>query len=145
MAAGEAGGITQHIGAYHVTTPRGVITFLDTPGHAAFTSMRAGAKATDIVILVVAADDGVMPTAEAIHHARAAGVPLIVAIETKWDKASAIHICVLDELSVKEVVPEEWGGDTQIVKNSLLIQGIDALLEAIQNQAELLRNERRLS
>ena len=140
VASGEAGGITQHIGAYHVTTPRGVITFLDTPGHAAFTSMRArGAKATDIVVLVVAADDGVMPqTVEAIDHARAAGVPIIVAIN-KMDKESADPDRVLNELTVKQVVPEEWGGDTPIAKVSAHSgQGIDELLEIILIQAELL-------
>lgn len=140
VATGEAGGITQHIGAYHVETPRGMITFMDTPGHAAFTAMRArGAKATDIVILVVAADDGVMPqTEEAINHARASGVPLIVAIN-KMDKESADVDRVLSELSAKQVVAEDWGGDTQVVKVSAHTgQGVDELLEAILIQAEFL-------
>lgn len=143
VASGEAGGITQHIGAYHVTTDRGVITFLDTPGHAAFSAMRSrGAKATDIVVLVVAADDGMMPqTEEAIDHARAAGVPLIVAIN-KMDKDSADPDRVLNELTVKEVVGEEWGGDTPIAKVSAKTgQGIDDLLELISIQAELMELE----
>lgn len=143
VASGEAGGITQHIGAYHVTTDQGVITFLDTPGHAAFTAMRSrGAKATDIVVLVVAADDGMMPqTAEAIDHARAAGTPIIVAIN-KMDKDSADPDRVLNELTTKEVVPEEWGGDTPVVKVSALTgQGIDELLEVIHLQAEVMELE----
>ena len=140
VAAGEAGGITQHIGAYHVTTDKGMITFLDTPGHAAFTAMRSrGAKSTDIVVLVVAADDGVMPqTAEAIDHARAAGTPIIVAIN-KMDKESADPDRVLNELTVKEIVPEQWGGDVPVAMVSAHTgQGIDELLDIISIQAELL-------
>lgn len=140
VAAGEAGGITQHIGAYHVKTEKGIITFLDTPGHAAFTAMRSrGAKATDIVVLVVAADDGVMPqTAEAIDHARAAGTPIIVAIN-KMDKESADPDRVLNELTAKSIVPEQWGGDVPVAMVSAHSgQGIDELLDLISIQAEML-------
>ena len=140
VAAGEAGGITQHIGAYHVKTDKGIITFLDTPGHAAFTAMRSrGAKATDIVVLVVAADDGVMPqTAEAIDHARAAGTPIIVAIN-KMDKESADPDRVMNELTTKQIVPEQWGGDVPIAMVSAHSGlGIDELLDLISIQAELL-------
>ncbi|MDH2918817.1 MAG: translation initiation factor IF-2 [Sideroxydans sp.] len=140
VASGEAGGITQHIGAYHVDTPRGMVTFLDTPGHEAFTAMRArGAKATDIVVLVVAADDGVMPqTKEAIAHAKAGSVPLIVAI-TKVDKQDSNIERVKQELVAEGVVPEDWGGDAMFVEvSSKTGAGIDALLEGILLQAEVL-------
>jgi translation initiation factor IF-2 len=140
IAAGEAGGITQHIGAYHVETDKGVITFLDTPGHAAFTSMRErGANATDIVIVVVAADDGVMPqTIEAVQHAKAAEVPIIIAVN-KIDKEGADPDRVKNELGNYQIIPEEWGGDNIFVNVSALTgEGVDALLDAISLQAELM-------
>lgn len=140
VADGEAGGITQHIGAYHVQHEKGMITFLDTPGHAAFTAMRArGAKATDIVVIVVAADDGVMPqTEEAINHAKASGAPIIIAVN-KIDKEQADPDRVRNELATKDVIPEEWGGEYQFINVSAHSgQGVDDLLDAILLQSELL-------